>query len=184
MPTVMIGWIKSCVTTPSFSISLNGGLVGYFKGAKGIRQCDPLSPYMFVITMNVLSKMFDKAAEFGVIQYNPKCHRVKLTNLCFADDLLVFSKGTAASILGVWEVLKVFHSFSRLQLNVGKSEIFFSGMDGSMQSEVCDVTGIKSGKLPVRDCGPLVEKIASRLQGWQARVLSYAGSYRKVKISQ
>ena len=89
-PRQFIGWIRSCLTTSMFSLSINGGLVGFFKGIRGVRQGDPLSPYLFVIAINVLSKLLDAAAEYGVISYHPKCKKIKLTHLSFADDLLIF----------------------------------------------------------------------------------------------
>ena len=67
--------------------------MGFFKGAKGVRQGDPLSPYIFVVVMNALSKLLDTAAAHGVFSFHPKCKKVKLTHLSFANDLLIFTKG-------------------------------------------------------------------------------------------
>ena len=97
-----------------FSISFNGGLIGYFKDARGVQQGDPLSPYIFVIAMDVLSKLLDGAATCGVFSCHPKCKRFKLTHLCFADDLLIFTKGNLDSIVGVQNVLKLFYTYSGL----------------------------------------------------------------------
>jgi hypothetical protein len=74
---------------------LNGTLVGYFEGKKGLRQGDPLSPYLFVLAMEVFSRiMVDHTAAGSGFSFHPKCSKLKLTHLCFADDLLIFSEAS------------------------------------------------------------------------------------------
>lgn len=105
LPLQFVHWIRLCISTAAFSISVNGSLEGFFTSARGIRQGCSLSPYLYVILSNVLSKLLNKAAEAGGFQYHPQCQEVKLTHLSFADDIVVFTDGTVASLLGVMEVM-------------------------------------------------------------------------------
>jgi hypothetical protein len=91
-PKIFLGWIRECITTPKFSVCINGTLVGYFEGKNGLRQGDPISPYLFVLAMKVFSRiMADLTGGNSGFKFHPKCVKMKLTHLCFVDDLLIFS---------------------------------------------------------------------------------------------
>ncbi|XP_039068831.1 uncharacterized protein LOC120215147 [Hibiscus syriacus] len=159
LPGQFCGWIKACITTPQFSVSLNGSLVGFFKGARGVRQGDPLSPYPFVLVMNVFSSLLDVAAKRGVFKYHPKCKRISLTYLCFADDLLVFCHGSFDSVMGVLSTLETFYKLSGLRLNAMKTELYACGVSDLVHGQIKAGTGFRVGNLPVRYLGvPLVTR--------------------------
>lgn len=62
VPDSFVHWVRLCITTPSFSVQVNGELAGLFRSKRGLRQGCPLSPYLFVMCMNVLSCLIDKGA--------------------------------------------------------------------------------------------------------------------------
>ncbi|GJS63490.1 hypothetical protein Tco_0678054 [Tanacetum coccineum] len=68
---LMIKWIMACVTSTSFSLNLNGDIHGFFKGKRGLRQGDPLSPYLFTLIMEVLTLMIKRRVNLsGVFRYH------------------------------------------------------------------------------------------------------------------
>lgn len=61
-PSKFVGWIMSCITTVSYSLTMNGGLSKPFKGKRGIRQGDLMSPNLFVLTMEYLNRVLKQLA--------------------------------------------------------------------------------------------------------------------------
>ncbi|CAH8263184.1 unnamed protein product [Arabidopsis lyrata] len=189
VPLVFINWIKACVCYPSFSVSINGVTSGFFKGRTGLRQGDPLSPILFVLIMNVLSLMLNKAAEEGSFTYHPGCETLKLTHLCFADDLLIFLEGSEHSMRGVMSVLAKFEELSGLGMNIEKTSMFCSGLSEDNLTQIKNTFNLNpsvlpirylglplcSRKLSVRDCDPLLSQIRKKLNSWTHKFLSLAG---------
>lgn len=189
LPHRFILWIQECISTAAYSVGINGSLHGYFKGTRGLRQGDPLSPYLFGIAMNVLSHQLNKAAEEGSIGYHPRCKDSKLTHLCFADDLLIFSDGSPRSLQGILSVLSQFQELSGLAISPQKSCFFSAGLSATETSTITSSSGIPQGILPMRylglplttkklsllNCEPLLQKIKSKLSLWTTKYLSFAG---------
>ncbi|CAA7058012.1 unnamed protein product [Microthlaspi erraticum] len=114
LPQLFISWIRSCITSPHYPVALNGELVGFFPGKKGLRQGDPISSSLFVLAMDVLSKALDSGAAQGRFRVHPLCSVPLVTHLSFADDLLVFFDGKEESLEGILEILKDFQKVSGL----------------------------------------------------------------------
>ena len=62
-----VGWAKWCIFTTSFSVLVNGTPAGFFNNSKGLRQGDPLSPYLFVTGMEALSCLIKRAVSGGYL---------------------------------------------------------------------------------------------------------------------
>ena len=88
-----VNWIKRCITT-SFLVMINGSPKGFFNSTRGLRQGDPISPYLFVIGMEVFSTLIDKAALgvslSGFNLVNRGGEEMLITHQFFSDDTLVF----------------------------------------------------------------------------------------------
>lgn len=189
-PPKFILWVKECISSPSFSISLNGSLVGYFQGKKGLRQGDPISPYLFVIAMEFLSLLLEEAGQGeNGFMFHPKCLKLKLNHLCFADDLLIFSAAKLGFIQVIKAVLEDFENLSDLTANPAKSSIFCVGLNDKEKRDILSLIQMKEGSLPIRylgvplitkrlsagDCECLVNRITSRIDTWLTKHIYFAG---------
>ncbi|GJY40434.1 hypothetical protein Tco_0427704, partial [Tanacetum coccineum] len=117
----MIKWVMSYVSSTSFTINVNGDHIGFFKGMRGLRQGDPLSPYLFTLIMEVLNLILKREIDISSsFRYHWQCKEVKLTRLCFADDLLMFCNGDSASVVVINKALMEFGGMSGLLPNIAK----------------------------------------------------------------
>ncbi|GJV26340.1 RNA-directed DNA polymerase, eukaryota, reverse transcriptase zinc-binding domain protein [Tanacetum coccineum] len=158
----MVNWIMQCVSTTAFTLNVNGDRFGYFKGGRGLRQGDPISPYLFTLIMEVftliLHKEIDQEPNF---QYHFGCKDVKLSHVCFADDLLVMCHGDAISMGVIKKALETFSAVSGLVLNNSKSTAFYGSMNKEECKAISSILPFVTGKLPVKYLG--VPLIARRL---------------------
>ena len=99
------GWIKACITTVRFSIIVNGSPVGFFGSSRGLRQGDPLSPLLFLLIMEVLSRMLKKTKDCGLLhgfQVGPdNSIGVRISHLLFADDAILFCDDSRDQVLSI-----------------------------------------------------------------------------------
>jgi len=86
-----IGWIRECVTSVSYSMLINHVPIGFFKPSRGLRQGDPLSPYLFILCMNVLSLAISKAVSAPNSGIGVKVWKVPLFHVCFLLMIVFYS---------------------------------------------------------------------------------------------
>ncbi|GJZ33072.1 RNA-directed DNA polymerase, eukaryota, reverse transcriptase zinc-binding domain protein [Tanacetum coccineum] len=162
----MVNWIMVCVSTTKFSININGEREGYFSGGRGLRQGDPMSPYLFTLIMEVFSlileRNIDRNNEF---KYHHGCKNLKITHLCFADDLLVFCHGDIKSVSTIKEALEEFSNYSGLKANMSKSTLPVRYLGVPLITK----------KISATDCKPLIDNVKSRVMDWRNKALSYSG---------
>jgi hypothetical protein len=108
-----IHMIDQCISTVSFSILLEGSPFGKFAPSRGLRQGDPLSPFLFILGSEALSRLLIKEELAGNL-YGIKISRNSppVFHLLFADDLMVFSKGTANEASCIMRCISKFSSWS------------------------------------------------------------------------
>ncbi|GJV38182.1 putative reverse transcriptase domain, reverse transcriptase zinc-binding domain protein, partial [Tanacetum coccineum] len=111
----MVEWIMVCVSTTSYSVCINGNLHGWFNGKRGLRQGDPLSPYLFTLVMEVLTLILQRRVSVAEnFRYHHHCEKQCIVNLCFADDLFLFARGHLNSVTIIMEALEEFKNVSSL----------------------------------------------------------------------
>ncbi|CAH9092304.1 unnamed protein product [Cuscuta europaea] len=116
-PLRFIDWIMECVTSTSFSVSLNGSLYGFFEGKRGTGQGDPMSPLLFVLCLEYFSRLLNLKTKEPNFNFHPKCASLNISHLAYADDLILFSRGDKASIEILVKTLQDFGDATGLRVN-------------------------------------------------------------------
>ncbi|KAJ8425089.1 LOW QUALITY PROTEIN: hypothetical protein Cgig2_034025 [Carnegiea gigantea] len=97
-PPIFVSWIMKCVSSVTFSVHINGQDCGSFEGGRGLRQGDPLSPLLFVLTMEYFSRSMQQISQAKNFKYHPHCKGLGLIHLIFADDLILFCKADPTTL--------------------------------------------------------------------------------------
>lgn len=185
-----IKWILALIKSTKFSILVNGSPANPFSPSQGIRQGDPLSPFLFVILMEGLSRLICRAKEEGKIKgLQPLPSIPTTTRQQFVDDTMLHGSPTTKEALGFKKILKLFSEASSMEINLSKSTIFFFNTHLVVQKNLSRILGFRRGNLPLKYLGaPLIDKpwqkkhwekilanMEKRCQHWTHRALNFAG---------
>ncbi|CAM8908224.1 unnamed protein product [Rhodiola kirilowii] len=194
-PDQFVKWIRACISTVKYSVVINGSMEGYFSSSRGIRQGDPISPCLFTLVIEVLSRLLHRESGSAGFKFHPKCAITRLTHLLFADDAIIFSKADLESLAKIKVALKLFYVWSGLKVNDEKLAIYFGGCREPEQRLMARAVGFQIGKPPflylgvpldgcslkVNHYNQIIEKMLSKIKSWSSRCLSYAGRLVLVK---
>ena len=117
----------ACVTTVSFEVLINGGKPDQFKLGRGVRQGDPLSPYLFILAQKVLSRLLDWEFHFKKISgVKANLNGPAITHVMYADDMVLFSKATRMEAKAINECLDMYCKWLGQYINKSNSSTYFS----------------------------------------------------------
>lgn len=184
-----------CITNANYSILINGGLTKGFQAKKGLRQGDPMSPYLFVLVMEYLSRTLKSLKYIPDFNFNPRCAKMNLTHICFADDLIMCCKADITSIQLQLDKFNHFSKVTGLMANLDKSSIYVAGVNQEFKEMICSNYQFKlealpfkylgvplsSRKLSVQQYMPLVENITNKIKRWTSKLLSYSGRLQLIR---
>ncbi|XP_071727850.1 uncharacterized protein [Rutidosis leptorrhynchoides] len=143
-------WIASCIGSASVSVLVNGSPTKEFYLGRGVRQGDPLSPFLFIIAAEGLNWMAKSAVSngrfFGVEIGKDK---ITLSHLQYADDTIFFGKWSFENLENLMKSLKCFELCSGLKVNYNKSNLFGVGVDKEEVRDMSTVFGCNVGTFPM-----------------------------------
>lgn len=178
-----IRWVMECVSSISYSITLNGNQCGLINPTRGIRQRDPLSPFLFLYCAEGLSYVLKKGVSDGIIS-GMVASRLgpKISHIFFADDSVLFCKATSAECSAVQHILRDYKNASGQYMNTQKTMVFFSSntqpdtrnlianmFGASLSHQYKKYLGLPSliGRSKWQSFKSIKERVWNRLQGWK-----------------
>ncbi|XP_071694261.1 uncharacterized protein [Rutidosis leptorrhynchoides] len=174
----------------SISILVNGSPTHEFSLGRGVRQGDPLSPFLFILAtegLNILAKAaVDRNLFKGVEVGN---ENVVVWHLQYADDTIFFGDWDRSNAINLRKILKCFELATELKVNIHKSCLYGIGVRQDDVEYLANCLGCQAGKLPfiylglpigskmkkIKDWNPVIDKFNKRLSSWKMRSLSFGG---------
>lgn len=183
-------WIRGCLQSSRASVIINGSPTDEFEISKGVRQCDPLSPFLFIITMEGLNVALMEARDKGIFNgvQLPNNGPI-LTHMFYIDDALVAGEWSRSNLKNLARILRCFHAASGLMVNFHKSRVFGIGASANETLNWASILGCEVGSFPftylgvhvggnmnlIKNWKPIIDKFLAKLSSWKSRTLQLVG---------
>ncbi|CAA7023627.1 unnamed protein product [Microthlaspi erraticum] len=190
-------WIRSCISSVSYQMLLNGEAKGHISPSRKLRQGDPLSPFLFIILTEALVAQLRGAKEEGrVTGLKIARNSLAISHLLFAYDSLFFCKANVQQCAEILKIINTYGQASGQQLNTAKSSIFFGNkVPNDQRYDLKRTLGItKEGGmgmylgLPEKIFGSkkqvfsfIQDRLSKRINSWLAKLLSKGGKEVLIK---
>ncbi|KAJ0897860.1 putative RNA-directed DNA polymerase [Helianthus annuus] len=189
-PDLWCKWVLGILKSASSSVLVNGAPTFLFRCEKGMRQGDPLSPFLFLVVMEALSCMINRAKNADLIKgiATPNNGPV-ITHLLYADDSIVVGEWSKSEMVNIVRVFRCFFLCSGLKINIEKSNLYGIGVGVEETNELASEVGCKPDVLPfkylglnvganmnqIRNWQPVYDIFRKRLAIWKSNLLSIGG---------
>ncbi|XP_020220498.1 uncharacterized protein LOC109803368 [Cajanus cajan] len=185
-----VSWMRECVCLTKSSVLINGSPTEEFNVGRGLRQGDPLSPFLFLIAAEGLNQMVQLAVSLDLWKsFIVGKDKIQISHLQFADDTLLLTQGDWRSLETIKAILQNFELVSGLKVNFSKSNLIGMNMPDQWLEQGANLLNCRRGAFPFKYLGlpvgdhpargamwqVIVEVVQRRLALWENKYISLAG---------
>lgn len=183
-------WIRGCLSSGRASVLINGSPSLEFQIKKGVRQGDPMAPFLFVLAMEGLTVSLKEACSqfiFNGISLSEEGPGI--SHLMYADDVTFVGEWSESNFLNLNRILRCFFIASGLKVNLSKSKVFGVGVEHEELSRLAGILNCEPAAFPstflglpiganmslCRNWKTVIDKFQSKLSKWKSSMLSFGG---------
>ncbi|KAG7557763.1 Zinc knuckle CX2CX4HX4C [Arabidopsis suecica] len=190
-------WVMTCISTVSYSVLINGSPTSKIHPQRGLRQGDPLSPYLYLLCTEGLSSLLHNAMLTKSIQgFKASRGGPPISHMLFADDSLLFCQASTAQCQQLLSILQEYAVASGQHVNFQKSAILFGKtVPSEIQQAITKLTGISKtggfgrylglpeavGRNKYNVFSYISQRVQSKIESWYSKFLSPAGKEVLIK---
>nr|GEW45419.1 RNA-directed DNA polymerase, eukaryota [Tanacetum cinerariifolium] len=175
-------WIRGTFSSARALVLVNGSLSNEFSFHCGLKQDDPLSPYLFILIMESLHMSFSRAVDQGLFKGVHLQGSISISHLFYADDAMFIGEWSDANLKGIVNILQCFFLASGLKINIQKSQVLGVGISRSIVMQAASSIGCGVMHNKFSYLGVMVGECISRHQAWDDTVLKLKSCLSNWKV--
>nr|GEZ83543.1 RNA-directed DNA polymerase, eukaryota [Tanacetum cinerariifolium] len=188
-------WINVCLSSFMGSVLVNDNPISEFHFHKGLKQGDPLSPFLFILIIESLHVSFNRVLDAELYKGISINNSLMITHLFYVDDAVFVGKWDPSNIKTTVHVLKCLYLASGLKINLHKSKLMGIGINKEEIDLAASIVGCSTFSAPFKylevqvgasmsrlnSWNEVETKISSRLSRWKLKTLSIGGRLTLLK---